>query len=312
MLLIVAAVLAAATATPSAQQPQERPGLSDDAGREQAQHHAEQDRARPIGTSTPRAFPIETDQAHRAEPAQKGGQDQTESPLKVDWWTFGLGVINAIVAAAVCYFTSRLTRLTERQKEIADAALRVSDESLRVSATALHTSRAIERAYVALSHHPPGMIVPRSPTSLGDDRGRYFGVRVRVMNHGNTPARITAVSAAIFYGELPATPSYDEPDKIGAFLMKGESYTVDRTTWIPDDRMNDIKVGALAVWVVGYVDYLDQFGQGHRGGYARVYIPDEDEHRHYSRDRVPFDEEAYAMRNNLHFVREGSGSVSIR
>ena len=47
------------------------------------------------------------------------------------------------------------------------------------------------------------------------------------------------------------------------------------------------------LWLYGFVDYTDEFGQSHRGGYARVYIPEKDD------PSIPVEK-----RNNLSFVSE--------
>lgn len=58
--------------------------------------------------------------------------------------------------------------------------------------------------------------------------------------------------------------------------------------------------------VVGFVDYMDRFGQHHRSGYGRVYYPQADD-RHSSEYRIDTDginDSEYQDRNNLHVVTQ--------
>ena len=54
-------------------------------------------------------------------------------------------------------------------------------------------------------------------------------------------------------------------------------------------------------YLLGYVDYIDKFGDRHRAGYARVYDPLENSEARYTKAGV-LDVKAYARRNNLPFV----------
>jgi hypothetical protein len=51
--------------------------------------------------------------------------------------------------------------------------------------------------------------------------------------------------------------------------------------------------------LIGFVDYIDQFGQRYRGGYARIYYPMID----IKNDRYKSEAE-YAARNNLGVVAQ--------
>jgi hypothetical protein len=67
------------------------------------------------------------------------------------------------------------------------------------------------------------------------------------------------------------------------------------------------------LYVLGWVEYTDQFGTRHRAGYARFYDQSADSRERYTRrqavqvgnlrlpNTVP-DEAAYQARNNLRFV----------
>ena len=61
-------------------------------------------------------------------------------------------------------------------------------------------------------------------------------------------------------------------------------------------RAVELKMNKL--WLYGYVDYIDQFGQRHRAGWARLYEPDRDDRQYYPSD------DDFAKRSNLVFVAE--------
>ena len=137
-----------------------------------------------------------------------------------------------------------------------------------------------------------------------------YGVNLEIKNYGQTPARITDVivlSKFLKDGEsLPKDPHYTRTEGEafpGAFLVK-EDHFFRLFTDHPNLRAiaalgsPDIKSGSRQYFVYGYVDYIDMFGQRHRGGFARVYEPRVDR-----RDAYP-SEEAFAERCNLIFMEQ--------
>ncbi len=74
------------------------------------------------------------------------------------------------------------------------------------------------------------------------------------------------------------------PGAPGAFLVSEDSFVFSSSTNISIADWSGIRDGTRQLHVVGYVDYIDQFGVRHHGGYARKY------------DREP--------ENNLVFVPE--------
>jgi len=67
---------------------------------------------------------------------------------------------------------------------------------------------------------------------------------------------------------LPAKPPYAPGGPVAAFLVAGDEFFQNLT--ITASEFAQIQAGALA-YVLGYVDYRDQFGQRHRSGYARRF-----------------------------------------
>jgi hypothetical protein len=134
----------------------------------------------------------------------------------------------------------------------------------RTLAATLRSNEIIERAYVGLSHEPPGLAVQATapPTAR---------VSVRVTNHGRTPARCTELSLSLLISSapLPAAPPYAPARPIAAVLTAGDEFVV--TLPITAAELAQIQAGAAA-YVLGYVDYRDQFGRGvYRRRYARRY-----------------------------------------
>jgi hypothetical protein len=125
---------------------------------------------------------------------------------------------------------------------------------------------------VKMSHRTPGL-------NILEPEGT-FAVEMGVKNWGRTPAVVTDIllKAAVLPtgGHLPVVPDYSinrEPQDIAnAFLVAGEEIFLhqifDPVDW------ETIRSGTSVLYLFGYVDYMDQFNQRHRGGYARLYDPD--------------------------------------
>jgi hypothetical protein len=133
-----------------------------------------------------------------------------------------------------------------------------------------HHARAVERAYVKMSHLPPGVVF---------QEGGRAKVTIQVNNRGRTPAYVTDVRLSpvvLPRGEpLPQRPRYKAPDgqSAQAFLTSTDHIFIDMEFTVPD--LAAILGGTKTLYFVGYVDYIDAFKGRHRGGYARVYIRNE-------------------------------------
>lgn len=164
----------------------------------------------------------------------------------------------------------------------------------------LNTTKVMERAYVGMSHFPPGLTIEKAT-------GHFYG-RMRVKNFGRTPARITdaLLKAQVLPNTelLPNIPDYRQIREKGnipkAFLVTEDEFFLPFTACLDD--IPGIEDGTTKLWLYGYVDYIDQFGQRHRAGYARMYDPVRDNRSNYRSD------EDFAGRSNLVFVAQNSYS----
>jgi hypothetical protein len=131
-------------------------------------------------------------------------------------------------------------------------------------------SIATERAYVGLSHtSPPGLALSAGVTPTA-------AVNIEVKNNGRTPANVTSISLGLriepAQAQLPRIPPYDPAKQITAFLTTGDTFFIDPSPWtIPPGDFAQVQAGTEKLYLLGYVDYKDQFGKRHRHGYARVY-----------------------------------------
>ena len=178
--------------------------------------------------------------------------------------------ITAVATICIAWFTRTLQRAT---KSAAEHVLR------------------IERAYVKMSHPPPGI-------SFDGGTGRLF-INMGIKNFGNTPANVTNfVLAPIVGDELPERPNYPKPQSPTAksFLVKDDEVFLRQELTISVGEEQDVRSGSKKLWIIGYVDYIDGFGVRHRGGYARLYWPEADNRSGYAT------EDEFRRRNNLIFV----------
>ena len=139
------------------------------------------------------------------------------------------------------------------------------------------TTRALERAYVSMSHCPPGLFCDDKRPVRGHAQ---IKAKVAVTNHGNTPATLLRVGLTIHASESPLVlpPVYDGPSVREEFLLVpgGECFfRLENIALcqISDADLKRIEERPMRLWLIGYVDYRDIFGDHHTAGYARHYIP---------------------------------------
>jgi hypothetical protein len=186
-----------------------------------------------------------------------------------------------------------ITRTIKPTEDAANAAKNAANAAIDQAKTAV----AAERAYVTIAHMSPGLDIQK------DEKGASWGwVTVRVKNFGRTPARVTDVllKPIILPKDeiLPDIPNYArkrETRKIpkGFIVSNDEIFYGETYSLLPG-----IEAGTHKFWLCGYVDYIDQFGQRHRGGYARVYDAPSDSRGRYR------DDKDFETRNNLRFVQQ--------
>jgi hypothetical protein len=219
-------------------------------------------------------------------------------------------------------FTSLLFGLGVLQLFAAGAAVWAAFVAARVTKASERHFRVAERAYINITHKPPGVSVSSLTfTESRDNIGKKeIGFTVSVSNTGNTPAKVTFHNFMLIIGDcLPPVPVYEGSGGTGveAFLVKSGSFQVRRKVMQPKSDWDDVSEGKKKLFIVGFVDYIDQFGQRHRTGYARVYDRKVDWHTPQTRPRrstagqvVSSPHELWepnpewVRRNNLNFVSE--------
>jgi hypothetical protein len=151
-------------------------------------------------------------------------------------------------------------------------------------------ARVIQRAYVKISHSSPGVEV---------DRSGNFWLQVSIKNFGQTPARVTDIvmkPVVVAHGEpLPTIPDYtceDPGPSLQAFLVRDDEFFIPRFYSITPYEMEQVRGHSADLYVIGFVDYIDQFHERHRAGYGRRYYPAIDEMKYES-------EAERSKRNNL-------------
>ena len=96
----------------------------------------------------------------------------------------------------------------------------------------------------------------------------------------------------------PITTVAREDSKPQAFLVTNDELFLPRAYRITADEMSKVKDGAAVLYMIRYVDYTDQFGQHHRGGYGHEYRPGVDNRTRYKTD------DEFDQRSNLLVVEE--------
>jgi hypothetical protein len=128
--------------------------------------------------------------------------------------------------------------------------------------------------------------------------------KIGIKNFGRTPANVTDVliKALLLPSSqaLPEIPDYarERKDSPKAFLVSGDEFFYTDVVKISAAEVPQLRNETITLWLYGYVDYIDQFGQRHRGGYARVYSPAFDNRGTYKTD------EEFKARSNLLFVSQ--------
>lgn len=174
------------------------------------------------------------------------------------------GTVVGIGTAFLALFTWLLAKSTDALRRLAE-----SQEN---------STKTIERAYVKMSHHPPGLAF----APFGELVICHLGIEVK--NHGSTPARVTRIHSEFVFSEMddriPRHPIYRGTNTVmtsGAFLVNGDSFNVPVETRVPADRFDVVNHGVgprLRLFVIGYADYIDAFNVRHRAGYARRFSPE--------------------------------------
>jgi hypothetical protein len=208
-------------------------------------------------TATPSPQPVPV-QPQFVIQQTNGRQDAVSS--SDGWITIFTGFL-VVVGALQVWVLFRQQTVMNRQTTIMNA------QGL-VSTTTLEVTKIIERAYVSMSHVPPGLSFIENPVGHPHDAR----VTIRITNSGHTPADLIAHDVRLVFGPLltnpgrPAIPT-NSPTSV---MMPNDHADV----WLNFPITQDQYAAALLggpVAVVGWVVYRDRFEKRHRHGYARAY-----------------------------------------
>jgi hypothetical protein len=178
------------------------------------------------------------------------------------WWSAFVASLDTHSGSLIALFTFVL----------AVATIYLWRETRNASKIALEHARALtlsERAYVKISHTSPNLI----------REDCKFTAIFDIKNYGRTPATVTDVvynHLVLMKNEsLPLTPKYDRSgtDVVRAFLVTGEEFSSGYPLSVSQEEFIAIESKAKNLFIYGYVDYIDQFGNHYRAGFARQYDP---------------------------------------
>ena len=212
---------------------------------------------------------------------------ESKTPEKQQEWFSELLKINIADIVIACFtvvigiWTICLTNATRNLAAISEK----QEESTRI----------IERAYVKISHCPPGLV------GTCNINGHYVA-HLNIKNFGETPATITSffVTFKMLPHEttLPDNPEYgtETGEPIKVFLVRNDEFFTYRKVTLSSGDFQRIETKVIDLYIYGYVNYVDQFGIRHQSGYARFYDPGQN-----IRQSGVTDEE-FANRSNLNFV----------
>jgi hypothetical protein len=134
----------------------------------------------------------------------------------------------------------------------------------------LDANKVIERAYVTVDP-----ITYRFDNN--DERTAHFVIK----NHGRTPGTVTNVVMAEYIQEpgedLPNPNDLEKlvaPEYLTAGRVQpGEEQFLDMPPFPTPGHIDPAKIrgGEIPIWLVGFADYIDEFGVRHRSGFARKY-----------------------------------------
>jgi len=190
-----------------------------------------------------------------------------------EWVETHHGALTLLATLFIAAFTGTLWWSTRQLWKAGEQQIALAKQTSEATQKMLGQTRAIERAYVKLSHEPPGVRFERMDMTIH--------VKLRVKNFGRTPAHVTDViltPVILASGErLPATLSYRGTEvypATRAFLVADDKIFTHIVFPLTEREYEGVWAGQLSLHVIGFVDYIDAFGVRHRGGYARVYTPD--------------------------------------
>lgn len=195
-----------------------------------------------------------------------------------------LATISVAATVAIAWFTltlkqstDNLWRAAEKQRRDARLALKVQIAGMKASiATADRSAKAAElSAKATIGVELPRFTIdgPHIHIVKGDHRAR-----IPMVNHGRTPAEITASCLIVREGfNLPSVPRYPfalvQSAGLSTVVDKGGRYIVEQITPISDDVWQLVLTSKEGLWAYGYIDYLDFMKAEHREGFCVRFEP---------------------------------------
>lgn len=180
------------------------------------------------------------------------------------------GWVQVLVAAIGLYIIWRTLKAIERQVEANRIAANAATDANQI---ARESMIGAQRAFIKITFPNPGLSPSPPPDSV-------YQIFTDIENIGQTPTRVTDIRFTFklrYHGQaLPTVPDHTESDSGGmhrAFLHKNDPIRIRRLLPINHEDEDAIQSKAKDLYVYGYVDYIDQFSQRHRAGYAWCYEP---------------------------------------
>jgi len=175
-------------------------------------------------------------------------------------------VINAASAVAMAIFSGFLWWTTNKQWKA----------TLEANEIAKKTIQTTERTYIQISHTAPGLNLGQGVT-LYPRHGAAAHINFVIKNIGRTPAIISNLVINPYLHDsrlpLPPEPPYDNTSvPVQDFMYGGDVHNLRFDFDIPGEDMIQIADKTKTLYILSYVDYVDQFGINHRTGYARHYV----------------------------------------
>lgn len=206
------------------------------------------------------------------ETAERRKQQATERAEKAHneerliLWTIVLAAATILLA----FVASGQLWMFWKQLGLMKNAVRDGTRAANAAKDSANAVMLAERAYVKMSHVPPGV-------RWFEKNKELFQIEVEIKNYGRTPASVTDVKLGaklLENGELLREPFfYHVREAIpNAFLVTNEAFFHQGHFPLRGQDLDDAKSGTKKLWIFGHVDYIDTFKTRHRSGYVRVYI----------------------------------------
>jgi hypothetical protein len=160
----------------------------------------------------------------------------------------------------------------QAQLEVARKSADAARDAASAATANVDALKVIERAYVAVDP-----IAYRFGPN--HERTGHYSIK----NYGRTPASVSNILMAEFIQEpgeaFPDPESLEQlatsEDRTSTRLMPGEEHFLRMEHFDTPANLSpeNIRAGIPPLWLLGYVDYIDEFGIRYRSGFARKYAP---------------------------------------